>query len=436
LAKIVFRESDFILVVSDTETQAVFFLQDLKKELTENEDLRKMFGVGELVKDTDSDFIIQFDDGKKCRVIAKGSGQSLRGVKWDGKRPNLIVCDDLENDEIVMNKERRDKFRRWVSGTLIPCLSKDGIIRVVGTILHADSYLERLMPKEHRKDVLVEDLKVSYLPNAKAVWKAAKYKAHDRKMTKALWPENKPIAWLMEERQTYIEQGMTDVWSQEMLNVPLDEENAPFRRGDFKEMAPEDLNHNWNYYVACDLALSLEQSRDYTCFVVGAVDETGKLYIPHIIHTRMQSDEIEETIFELAKTYDPELFFFEKGQAWLSVEPHVVRGMLERNAFFSYELFPSITDKVSRASAIRSRMRVGAVKFDKSSDWWPDFEDECLKFPRGAHDDQVDALSLLGRGLKKFIEAPTNQEIAEEAEEEMKFTSGFYEAGISEHTGY
>lgn len=436
VANIVFREASFILIVSDTETQAVFFVQDIKKELTENDDLRKLFGIRGLVKDTDSDFIIEFEDGHKARVIAKGSGQSLRGVKWDGKRPDLILCDDLENDEIVMNKERREKFRRWFSGTLIPCLSKDGKIRVIGTILHTDAMLERLMPKEHRKDVQVEDLKISYKLGSTAVWKAVKYKAHDRKMTKALWPEYKPVEWLRVERETYIEQGMSDIWSQEMLNVPLDEEHAPFRRGDFIEMTDDDHKQNFHYYVGTDLALSLAERRDYTAFVIGAVDEKGRLYIPHVIHARMQSDEIEETILDIVETYDPELFFFEKGQAWLAIEPHLLKGMQEKNRYFSYELFPSITDKVSRASAIRSRMRVGAVRFDKQTDWWPDFEDELLKFPRGAHDDQVDALSLLGRGLKNFLDAPSAEEQAEAQEEMDKIEGGFYNMGQSEITGY
>ncbi len=436
IANIVFREASFVLVVSDTETQSVFFVQDLKKSLTENEDLKKMFGIRGLVKDADSDFIIEFEDGKKARVIAKGSGQSLRGVKWESKRPDLIVCDDLENDEIVMNKERREKFRRWFQATLVPCLSKDGQIRVVGTILHTDAMLERLMPKEHHKSTLVEDLKISFKPNHGGAWKAVKYKAHDKKMTKALWPENKPVEWLKQERQTFIEQGMTDVWSQEMLNVPLDEENAPFRRGDFLQMDEDDRDRNFNYYIGCDFALSLDQQRDYTAFVIGAVDDKGRLYIPHVIHVRMQSDEIEQTIFDLAETYDPDLFFFEKGQAWLSLEPHLLKGMQERNRYFSYELFASITDKVSRASAIRSRMRVGAVKFDKETDWWPDFEDECLKFPRAAHDDQVDALSLLGRGLKQFLEAATPEEQQEEQEELDRIEGGFFNQGQSEITGY
>jgi predicted phage terminase large subunit-like protein len=436
LANILFRERSFVLLVSDTETQATFFLNTLKSKLIDNPDIVKLFGlkpVKEWPKDSASDFICEFTDGHQARVIAKGSGQSLRGALWNDKRPDLILCDDLESDEQVMNKDRRHSFRRWFSGALIPCLSKNGIIRVVGTILHLDSQLERLMPKRGYIG-LETDLKV--VSNNKSTWYSAKYRAHDKKMTQALWPSYKPIDWLMQERQNNIDQGMQDIWSQEMLNVPLDEERALFRKGDFTPLEEGEKENKMLYYVGTDFALSLDQQRDYTCFVIGGVDQLGKLSIVHVIHDRMDSAEIEETIFNIAKEWNPEMFFFEKGQIFLGLEPHLRNGMSNRGIYFNYEAMASITDKSTRSSSIRARMRVGAVKFDKEADWFPDFEDECLKFPRDVHDDYVDALSLLGRGLNKFAEAPTAQEEAEEAYEQEKEESGFYNDGRSEVTGY
>jgi len=44
-----------------------------------------------------------------------------------------------------MNKERREKFRNWFQKALVPCMSDNGKIIVVGTILHMDSILERLL---------------------------------------------------------------------------------------------------------------------------------------------------------------------------------------------------------------------------------------------------------------------------------------------------
>lgn len=434
VASILFRERSFILIVSDTETQATFFLEDVKKEFLDNEDLIKLFGVKGLVKDSQSDVIIEFEDGHQVRIMAKGSGQSLRGCKWDHRRPDLIVGDDLENDEIVMNKERRDKFRHWFTGALLPLRSKDGVIRLVGTILHADSQLERLMPKEADKGTTKDKLVVKSDP--KKIWLSAKYRAHDPMLTTALWPEYKPVEWLKAERETFKEQGMLDVWAQEMLNIPLDESTAPFQRKDFIAMDSKDYERRKLFYIGTDFATSSKQKSDYTAFVVGGVDENGTLHIVHVVKARMDVKEAEDVLFGLIEKYNPELVFFESGILWNSIEVSIRDRMYRDNKFFSHEALASVQDKVARSTAIRSRLRAGGVRVNKEASWYQDFEEECIGFPRLAHDDQVDALTILGRGLLKFREAPTDRELADEAYEEEKIQGGFYQLGREEMTGY
>ncbi len=438
IANVVFRLRKFILVVADTEGQASLFIDDIKKELTTNDDLMKMFGIAKLVKDSVTDFIIEFDDGEQCRIMAKGSGQSLRGVKWDNKRPDLIVCDDLENEELVANKDRRTAFRRWFSGTLLPCRSKQGIVRVVGTILHTDSQLNRLMPRMGQKDrpVFVDDLRE--IAHPKAIWHSARYRAHDKQMKVALWPEYKPCAWLADERQGYIDQGLSDLWAQEMLNVPFDEASAPFRRGMFHEMSSEDREQKFNYYITSDFAVTEKQKSDSTAFLVAGINHEGLVYILHVVCERMDSEELIEQLFALVKRYQPEKVFVETGQIWSSLKPIIFTEMMKRDDFMNIEEMPSITSKLSRSSSIRARMQAKAVKFDKQADWYPDFEEECLRFTGGGstHDDQVDCLSQLGLALAKFIDAPTVQEEQEEAFEDEKKESGLFLNGRSEYTGY
>ncbi len=145
LSMMLFKIKSFCLLVSDTEAQAVEFLGDIKAELTGNTALKDTFGVKKILKDTETNIIVQFKDGTLFRIVAKGSEQKVRGLKWRGKRPDLIVGDDLENDDIVMNPERREKFRRWFMNALIPCGSDTCSVRIVGTILHLDSMLQRLL---------------------------------------------------------------------------------------------------------------------------------------------------------------------------------------------------------------------------------------------------------------------------------------------------
>lgn len=434
IASIVFRDKVNVVVVSDTETQAAAFVDIIKRQFTMNDDLIHMFGVRKLLKETAGEIVIEFEDGHQARVIARGSGQSLRGALWDNRRPDLVIGDDLENEEIVMNKERRDKFRKWMSGTVIPMLAKKGCIRIVGTILHADSYLERLMPKEGQKDVRKTPLAIYSDP--KKVWMSVKYRAHDPMFTMALWPENKPVEWLKRERETFKEQGMLDLWAQEMLNVPLDEASAPFQRRDFVPMEERERDRNFHYYIGTDFALRDDEKSDYTAFVVGAIDEHGNLYVLHVVRERVDFLEGQNILWELVHKFNPEYVFFEKGQIWAALEVSLKERMYREGTFFMYEAFPSMVEKVARTGPIRARMRAGAVRFPKDAAWYQDFEDELVGFPRLAHDDQVDAFSLLGRGLLKFREAPSDMEKADDAFEEEKIIGGFYDSGREDVTGY
>ena len=95
LAAVLFREHQFVIICSDTEGQSSLFLGDIKQELIENEDLIALFGVKRFIKLSETDIIVKMDDGYKFRIMAKGAEQKLRGTKWDNKRPDLIVCDDI-----------------------------------------------------------------------------------------------------------------------------------------------------------------------------------------------------------------------------------------------------------------------------------------------------------------------------------------------------
>lgn len=441
LACLLFRQRTYALIISDTETQAVLFLGDIKKELTENEDLIELFGIRkndkgqvEFIKETESDVIVACEDGHQFRIMAKGSEQKVRGLKWGSKRPDLIICDDLENDEIVMNQDRREKFRRWFNGALVPVLAEGGVIRIVGTILHLDSLLERLMPKEWDKKTQVEDLKI--WTTRKQLWKAVKYMAHTREWDKFLWPEYMTPAALKEKYQDAVANGHTDVYYQEYLNTPIDPSTALFRKSDFLPMRQGDENLVLNYYIAGDLAISEKTRADFTCFVVGGMDQNGLLYIRNVIRERMDSKTIVDTILALERRYKPSVFALEDGAITKSIGPFLYEEMPRVNEYANLVLITPAKDKIQRAQSINARMRANAVKFDKTADWYEILEAEMCRFPRDRYDDQVDAMAHLGHVLDKMVEAPSNEEIDEYNYQQEIANSGVRDAGRSAITGY
>ena len=440
LASVLFRESRYVLIVSDTVTQAVQFLGDIKKELLENDDLRSLFGVKEFPKDTEDDLIVELEDGWTFRIQAKGSEQKLRGLKWANLRPDLIIGDDMENDEIVMNKDRRQKFKRWFYGALIPCVSSTGKIRIVGTILHLDSLLENLMPASqlvsHRgvKSLIKEDLK-EYSSNV-LPWRSVKYRAHTDNFKSLLWPEMKSAAEFRMQKDDYVRQGLADVYSQEMLNIPLDITDTFFKKTDFVPIKEEDRKKNLVYYATCDLAVSQSQKADYSAFVVGGMDEDGRLYCKHVIKQRMDALEIVDTILMIQKIYKPVLFGLEQGTIQKAIGPYLNEEMLKRREFINTVLLKPSGDKLTRARSIQARMRSGACKFDKDAEWYQGFEDELLRFPRDKHDDQVDAWAYLGLMLDRMWEAPTDKELEEEEYEAYIHENNLNVSGRSLTCGY
>lgn len=397
LAMILLKARDFALIVSDTETQAIEFLNDIRIELTENEGLRETFGVRKLVKDTETNIIVRFSDGESARILAKGSEQKVRGLKWKGKRPNLIVGDDLENDESVANPVRREKFRRWVFNALLPCGSDDCLYRFVGTVLHMDSWLNRVLsdPK----------------------WLTMRFAAHNADFSKILWPEKFNRARLESIRDLYINQGDLSGYSQEYLNNPIDEGNAFFRKQDFIPMDTMDYSRPKVYVAAADFAISEKEKADYTVIMIAGIDENGFIHIVDVRRGRWDSLEIIDELFQVQSRYGIEVFTFETEKIDKALGPFINARMIQTRVYLNIHKITPSQSKLLRGRSISAKMKSGAVRFDCNADWYPSLESELMSMTnagsKGAHDDSFDAFAYIGMTIDQYRTAASPQETEE-----------------------
>ena len=442
LSSLIFRERKFCILVSDTEAQAALFLAAFKQQLQDNRELIELFNIAGFEKDTETDIIVMFKDGHKFRIVAKGAEQKLRGLLWNGSRPDLILGDDMENDELVMNKERRIKFKRWFYQALLPCLSPSGVVRIVGTILHMDSLLESFMPENqllgsNKKHIKHTELKT--YTEARTPWKSIRYKAHNADYTQFLWPQRYDKQFFKSKYEDCLLQGIPDSYSQEYLNTPLDESVAFFRKSDFLPRTEEDEKKKLNYYIAVDLAIAEHEKADYSAFVVAGVDENRVLHVVNVIRERIDAREIVDTLIMLQRTYDPVAIGIEDMQVSKSIGPFLNEEMMKTGTYMNVcQLKHGGKDKIARARSIQARMRSSGVKFNKTAEWFQAFQDECLQFPRSKHDDQVDSFAYLGMMLLQLVEAPTEQETYEEEfiNEREQFESASGRSGRNQITGY
>jgi len=422
LASLLFRQADFALIVSDTETQAAEFLGDMKAELADNDALKETFEVKKILRDTHTDFICEMKDGHRFRVLAKGSEQKLRGIKWRNRRPNLILGDDLENDDIVMNPERREKFRRWFYNALLPCGSDKCLYRFVGTVLHLDSMLNRLMSDPE--------------------WDTLLFEAHNPDFTEILWPEKFSKRRLMSIRRKYENQNNLDGYAQEYLNRPIAAGNAFFNKDYFFDMDRDGEGRpvypNLEFYAAADFAISEKEKADYTVIMTAGVDPEGMVYIVDCRRFRGDSDKIISELIAVQKMWKPNIFTFETEKIDKALGPFLDREMRRTGQFMNINKVTPTKSKTARAASIAAMHKSGSIRYDKKSSWYPDFESELMTIsdsgPRGAHDDYLDAFAYLGLTIDQYFEAFSDKEIEDmEYEQEME---DWFDMGRCAVTGY
>lgn len=133
------------VTIGATRPLAKKTLEFIKNELENNELLIADFEIKRSEKWTE-DEIVFYASGVKFRLQVYGAGTKIRGENWLGHRPDLIVCDDIENDENVQSKAQRDKLESWFKKAILKLPKRGGAYNIVfiGTKIHHDSLLSRL----------------------------------------------------------------------------------------------------------------------------------------------------------------------------------------------------------------------------------------------------------------------------------------------------
>ena len=423
LASVLFRAESYVILISTNEELAIEHLGDITRELTENEEMIKDFEVEKFITLSKTEIIVEFKDGHQFRILARGSGQKLRGRKWRGMRPGLIICDDLEDDEQVENKERRDKFRRWFNRAAIPALRRGGKIRVHGTILHEDSLLARLRKNKE--------------------WHVRFYRAHKSydDFSEILWPEQFTEAILRSIRQRYIEDFDANGYSQEYLNDPFDNSEAYLKKEWFQPMSDADMDLPMKIAVGADFAVSKADKANRTSFTIGGTPADNALLVLGQRVDRWDITEIVDEMFKIQELYEPEAFYVEDGVIWKALDAMLNKEMRLRRVYLMCIPLPSTKDKAVRGRSLQKKMKASAVRFDKEAQWYPDYEAEMLRFTGYSEarlDDQFDSTAILSRGLDTM---PVLEDDDFADEEELSFREQARAAqsitdGRSEITGY
>jgi predicted phage terminase large subunit-like protein len=191
-------------------------------------------------------------------------------------------------------------------------------------------------------------------------------------------------------------------WSALYQQRPAPEEGDFFRSDWLRPYTTAPDPATLRVYGGSDYAVTADGG-DYTVHAVVGIDPEGRMYLLDLWRKQASSSDWVEAFCDLVLRWKPLGWAEEQGQIRSGVGPYLDRRQRERQAWCVRDAFPTRGDKAVRAQSIRGRMAFNGLYVPTNASWYPDLRSELLSFPAGKHDDQVDALGLVGQLLDKMI---------------------------------
>lgn len=404
----VYKKKHYIIIVSDTSGQADDFLNNIKNELEDNEYILHDFGdlSGEIW--TNSDIILHND----VRIQGLGAGKKIRGRRYKQWRPDLIIADDLENDENVQSSDQRKKMEDWHNKALAKAGDERTDRIVVGTILHYDSLLAKLLKNPvyfSRKYRAVINFSTSLLwdewekiivnleNEARLKDAAAFFESHKEEMlagTHVLWPTKEPYYNLMIQR---IADGPA-AFSSEKQNEPLSDDERRFQPDWIQYYDDSDIIGKDLYTVGWVDPSMGKAGGDYSAIITLGMDSNDQVYVLSADIQKRHPDVIADDAISHYLKYHHKELGIESNQFQEFFKDTVRAKAAEKGLQIPIKGVAQHSDKTLRIQSLQPDVKNGRVKFRRDQQM---LIEQLVNFPSADHDDGPDALEgamkLLGR---------------------------------------
>ncbi|MEI6553207.1 MAG: hypothetical protein WCO09_01440, partial [bacterium] len=277
LWSVVSGRSHFVIIVSQTLQQARHHLAGIISMIDSNPLLKNDLGPLITAKDEQGAFSITFEK-YDAKILAVSVGQNVRGIHHNQYRPDLILCDDVEDTSSVKTRDGRNKTYEWFESDIIPLGDEKTRIFLLGTPLHENSLLMQLIKeiKGGQRDGIFR-----------------RYPFLDEEGN-ALWPERYPTKEDVEKKRRSIVSKV--FWEREYMLRIVDEEDQVILREWIKyyDKIP-DINDPNNRYVGTfsgvDLASTISTRSDYSSVVsvrvFGYGNERRYYVLPNPVNVKM-----------------------------------------------------------------------------------------------------------------------------------------------------
>ena len=307
------------------------------------------------------------------------------GAALAGRGADLLLVDDphSEQDLLAGNFEELEKTYQWFAFGARTRLMSGGRIAVVHTRWHQDDLIGHLV-KDGANNPKADQYEVFEFP---AMLETASG-------LKALWPEKFDLEALERTKASM----PAYQWNAQYMQNPTGEQGAIIQR-DWWRPWKRDAAPQCEYLImVLDAAAEKNNRADYTALLTFGVFSDDELTKgePHIIllnaiKVRVEFPELKDLAIREWKDWEPDSFIVEKKSSGTPLYQELRRLGIPVQEFTPHR---GTGDKVARINAVADVIRSGMVWYPEGRRWAEDVIEECVAFPFGSNDDQVDCVSM------------------------------------------
>lgn len=371
-----------ILIMSSTWQIAVDFLTEIKNSLQRSEVIAELYPEIRQAVDNNVEWAQDRITIKRQDSNIKGPTVWAAGVEGNltGSHPDLIILDDVVSRDNVTTPEQIDKVKLRYKDAL-DLLEPGGQLIVIGTRWTESDLYNWMMDKDNQ---IIQGYDVM-------VRKAYEGDLETGEGFKALWGEK----FTQEELLSRLRGKGWYEFSAQYQNDPIPDKDATFQKEWIQQYDKEDIRgKELTKVLTIDPAISLEKSADYTAMIVSGIDTFGNIFVLDMVRERLTPSQLIEQVFQLNEVWHPTSVGIETVAYQKAIAYSLREEMAKRRRFLPIvELKPQERSKDLRIKGLQPQYSSMKIFHPRGHKLTPFLEAELASFPRGVHDDMIDAFS-------------------------------------------
>jgi len=344
--------------------------------------------------------IVNWQD-KKLIWKCLGSGKSARGLSEGSVRPSLVILDDITTTDQADSEGavQIKKQNSWYASDIDPLASKAKFL-VVGTCVH-----ELCLSHQFATNPPVGD------PDAGIRnWDGYTYGVEDEDGV-PIWPEVRPKKWIDAKKRYFESMDQLGKFYTEYMNQPIADEERYFNNtGKIEYWNNQQMLNaiaNQDKIVVMDPApsdgKSKKRGRDYSVIMAGALVD-GKYVMLDCMRFREDLEYQIDALFKMWEKWQPKAVWIEDFgaqtyllQAFRAEARKKNIGVIARG---TKEMELNYQGKHPRIQNLKPIIAQHKFIMPIGADWSEKLKDELYSYPKGKHDDMIDAASYFPQLLK------------------------------------